>query len=623
MKERGVGKPWTKQEDDLLTQAVRVHGENDNWKAIALCVPGRTNKACRKRWLHSLSPYVKKTAWTQDEDQLLLRLYDKHGPKWSAIAREIPGRTDDACSKRYREALDPSLKRDEWTQAEDDKLLRVQPDKGVQWGQIGRELNRSGLACRNRWRMLNRKKAQGGLRNDHSQTSDTLLAGGPTESNADVPSNWNPSVSFQEPTFWDATDTQQYPPSTDLTQEDSASQFAAIPSSAYLSPDYSVSEMPEHVQPSVPFNYSSSSLSAALSLAAVSPSSTHMNSPITNQTSPFPLVNDTQFLNAGQGSISSQSSVLQEHLIPATQSYLSPSPTSSSSPDLSALGSQDLTVPIPFDDSSPETYSPNYDSAVGGSQPPIIEVTTTYPTPVASPIIDESMPFAPEQDHPAEQAAARHYRTSTEKRLAESKTASPKKSSRHSVKGGPPRLSASLPASDNVPAYVCGHESCWLPGESRSTKCYRTSQELYDHWKVEHSDDAVCERPYRCGLPDCGKGWKSINGLQYHLQLSKAHFQKAISASITPQPEVPVTAVNSVSAGVKKKMFGCPRPGCTNQYKQMSGLRYHLTHGHTQQLPHQLTGVPPALARKVADRLHPPISPQETSPLQFSAHPGQ
>ena len=48
MKERGVGKPWTKQEDELLTQAVRVHGENDNWKAIALCVPGRTNKACRK-----------------------------------------------------------------------------------------------------------------------------------------------------------------------------------------------------------------------------------------------------------------------------------------------------------------------------------------------------------------------------------------------------------------------------------------------------------------------------------------------------------------------------------------------------------------------------------------------
>lgn len=48
MKERGVGKPWTQHEDSLLTQAVAVYGENDNWKNVATCVPGRTNKACRK-----------------------------------------------------------------------------------------------------------------------------------------------------------------------------------------------------------------------------------------------------------------------------------------------------------------------------------------------------------------------------------------------------------------------------------------------------------------------------------------------------------------------------------------------------------------------------------------------
>lgn len=48
MKERGVGKPWTQHEDSLLTQAVAVYGENDNWKNVASCVSGRTNKACRK-----------------------------------------------------------------------------------------------------------------------------------------------------------------------------------------------------------------------------------------------------------------------------------------------------------------------------------------------------------------------------------------------------------------------------------------------------------------------------------------------------------------------------------------------------------------------------------------------
>lgn len=48
MTENRVGQPWTPYEDNLLIQAVAIHGENDNWKNVALCVPGRTNKACRK-----------------------------------------------------------------------------------------------------------------------------------------------------------------------------------------------------------------------------------------------------------------------------------------------------------------------------------------------------------------------------------------------------------------------------------------------------------------------------------------------------------------------------------------------------------------------------------------------
>ena len=103
-----------------------------------------------QRWLHSLSPNVKKSAWTAEEDRLLLSLYATHPGKWSVIARSIPGRTDDACSKRYREALDPSLKKDEWTEDEDARLLESYGRLGGKWGTIGHELGRSGLGCRNR-----------------------------------------------------------------------------------------------------------------------------------------------------------------------------------------------------------------------------------------------------------------------------------------------------------------------------------------------------------------------------------------------------------------------------------------------------------------------------------------
>lgn len=103
-----------------------------------------------KRWLHSLQPNIKKSAWTAEEDKLLIELFTKHGPKWSAFSRQIPGRTDDACSKRYREALDPNLKREEWTPEEDEMLIEAYNAIGGKWGQVGQSLQRSGLGCRNR-----------------------------------------------------------------------------------------------------------------------------------------------------------------------------------------------------------------------------------------------------------------------------------------------------------------------------------------------------------------------------------------------------------------------------------------------------------------------------------------
>ena len=103
-----------------------------------------------KRWLHSLQPNIKKSAWTAEEDKLLIELFTKHGPKWSSFCGQIPGRTDDACSKRYRESLDPNLKREEWTPEEDDMLMEAYNSIGGKWGQVGQSLQRSGLGCRNR-----------------------------------------------------------------------------------------------------------------------------------------------------------------------------------------------------------------------------------------------------------------------------------------------------------------------------------------------------------------------------------------------------------------------------------------------------------------------------------------
>jgi hypothetical protein len=263
MTERNVGRPWTAHEDRLLTEAVHHYGENDNWKAIAVTVPGRTNKACRKRWLHSLSPSVKKTAWTPDEDQRLLQLYAGYGPKWSAIARQIPGRTDDACSKRYREALDPSLKKDEWTREEDEKLMEVYAILGGKWGQVGQELKRSGLGCRNRWRLLERKKASAVVKDTpspppavHSSAMDLSASEEPPlQSN-----EWVPEGLGQ--VYW----TQVFDDGSTIASPDVPSDSLILHvSPPMLAHDIDIDICSIASQPVPPFQFTSSSLSAALS----------------------------------------------------------------------------------------------------------------------------------------------------------------------------------------------------------------------------------------------------------------------------------------------------------------------------------------------------------------------
>lgn len=103
-----------------------------------------------QRWLHSLCPTIKKSSWTPEEDHKLVELHRTYGNKWSTIARFIQGRTDDACSKRFREALDPKLKKDEWSAEEDAQLLEAQKRLGCKWRDVGEEMQRGSLACRNR-----------------------------------------------------------------------------------------------------------------------------------------------------------------------------------------------------------------------------------------------------------------------------------------------------------------------------------------------------------------------------------------------------------------------------------------------------------------------------------------
>ena len=150
--------PWTPEEDNLLRLAVQLYGDKtEKWAKIAACVPGRTNKNCRKRWFHSLDPSLRKGAWTDEEDQLLREGVMQFPNQWSKIADMLEGRTDDQCAKRWRESLDPTIDRSDWTPMEDQRLMEKYEEYSSQWQKIAQFFDgRPGLHCRNRWRKLQR-----------------------------------------------------------------------------------------------------------------------------------------------------------------------------------------------------------------------------------------------------------------------------------------------------------------------------------------------------------------------------------------------------------------------------------------------------------------------------------
>nr|URY18971.1 MYB protein [Zanthoxylum bungeanum] len=93
--ENGIKKgAWSKEEDDKLRAYILKYG-HWNWRELpkfaGVC---RSGKSCRLRWVNYLRPNLKHGNYTKEEEDIIIKLHEEHGNKWSLIASKLPGRTD-------------------------------------------------------------------------------------------------------------------------------------------------------------------------------------------------------------------------------------------------------------------------------------------------------------------------------------------------------------------------------------------------------------------------------------------------------------------------------------------------------------------------------------------------
>nr|XP_043620641.1 transcription factor MYB61-like [Erigeron canadensis] len=101
---------WSPEEDEKLIKHITKFGHGC-WSSVPkLAGLERCGKSCRLRWINYLRPDLKRGTFSQQEEKLIIELHAVLGNKWSQIAAQLPGRTDNEIKNLWNSSIKKKLR---------------------------------------------------------------------------------------------------------------------------------------------------------------------------------------------------------------------------------------------------------------------------------------------------------------------------------------------------------------------------------------------------------------------------------------------------------------------------------------------------------------------------------
>ncbi|GMJ00999.1 myb domain protein 55 [Hibiscus trionum] len=101
---------WSPEEDEKLLRHITKYGHGC-WSSVPKQAGlQRCGKSCRLRWINYLRPDLKRGTFSQEEENLIIELHAVLGNRWSQIAAQLPGRTDNEIKNLWNSSLKKKLK---------------------------------------------------------------------------------------------------------------------------------------------------------------------------------------------------------------------------------------------------------------------------------------------------------------------------------------------------------------------------------------------------------------------------------------------------------------------------------------------------------------------------------